>query len=386
MDDKFLYQNRPPVRPGFGESLYARLSIMTPQNKTSTKRAIALRLVLAGLIVFMLVLTFSESVRADVWYWIRYIAGFEVQEVDNLHEIPGYDEGSSSIIHPSFMAHALKFLSFEFALPAYTPDGYVLVDRLVYQDTTVWLSWVNQDQEEISMFVNKLGPDFEPGTIIGSNSAEEIQINGQPAMLVHGSYNTNDEWDPNFKRISIYLIKDGLSYTISNNPHSPIATSVEEFEKELIHMAGSIPDMKKDDHETFSALPQPAEDILQNPPFAFEMPSYVPDGFLPEEGRVADSKAWVSIYWQNEKGERIGLMVQQDSRITIPPGVETAKKKLFHNGRSALLIHGGYDKNGRWDASKKDIQLYWREGGLIYILSSDTVNEDELIKIAESIE
>jgi hypothetical protein len=55
------------------------------------------------------------------------------------------------------------------------------------------------------------------------------------------------------------------------------------------------------------------------------------------------------------------------------------------NARSTLIIRGGYDENGNWDSTKNTVHLYWREGGLIYILSSDTLSDEELIKIAESI-
>lgn len=385
MDDKFLYQNRPPVRSGFSENLYARLSDTTSQSKTPTKRAVVLRFVLASLIVFVLMLTFSESVRADVWNWIRHIAGFEVQEVDNLHDIPGYGEGNSfAPNHPSII-YALKFLPFEFALPAYTPDGYVLIDQLTYDDRSVFLSWVNQDKEEIFIMVSKPSPEIGPNIVVGSNGAEEIEINGQPAMLVRGSYDENDKWDPNFKRLSIYLSKDGLSYLISNEPHSPITTGMEKFEKELIRMASSIPDLKKYDNGVYTYTPQPVEAILQNPPFSFNMPGYIPDGYSPHEGVVAYSKSWVSLNWEDKNSQNINLMVQQDWRITIPAGAESADEKRI-GGRSTLIILGGYNENGKWDATRKNVQLYWREGGLIYNLSSDMVSQEELIKMAESIE
>jgi hypothetical protein len=385
MDDKFLYQNRPPVRQGFSERLYAHISSVTSQKKVSTKAfAFALRFALASLFVFVLLFIFSEPVRAGVLNWIKYIAGYEVHEMDSLSEIMG-PNAPSYFLRRNSLVYALKDLPFEFAIPAYTPDGYVLVDKLEFDDTSVYLSWINQNDERIFMIVSQASAEFGPGTIIGPNSAEEIHINGRPAMLVHGSYDLHNEWDPNFKRLSIYLIKDGLSYMISNSPHSPNTTGMEDFEKELVRMASSIPDLKNYDSGIYTYTPQPAEEILQNPPFGFEMPGYMPSGYLPREGMVVYSKTWVSIYWQNETGKEIDLFVQQEWRITAPAGIVSAEQQRI-NARSTLVIRGGFNENGDWDSTKKEVQLYWRDGGLIYILSSDTASEEELINIAESIE
>src|SRR5262245_23540813 len=81
MDEKFLYESHPPIRPGFSESLYARLSNTVLQKKTSNSAfKLILRLGLAGLLLFTVLFTFSEPVRASVLYWIRYIAGFNVTD------------------------------------------------------------------------------------------------------------------------------------------------------------------------------------------------------------------------------------------------------------------------------------------------------------------
>jgi len=386
MDDKFLYQNRPPVRQGFRESLYARIANNTVQKKAPNKVfKFALRFALACLFVFGLLFTFSEPVRANFLDWItKYIAGFEVQEVDNLHELPGYDEGTSFVLDHNSLTYALKDLPFEFSIPAHVPDGYVLVDKIEFDDSSVFLSWVNQDKEGIFMMVSRTNIPF---AMIGTNSEEEIQINGQPALLVRGSYNTHDEWDPSLKRLSMYLIKDGLSYLISNNLFPLITMDMDTLEKELIRMAESIPDMHPfGETGEFHYTPQPVEEVIQNSPFLFSAPSYLPEGFKPHDG-ASNSGGWVNINWENENGDNINLTVHQDWRMIIPAGIETAEKERI-NTRSTLVIHGGYaDDSGQvWDPNGKGIQLYWRVGGLIYILSGDTVSKAELIQIAESME
>ena len=78
MDDQFLYVNRPPVRKGFGENLYARLQSSTPVRKTSFSWIMALKFALAVFAVAFLVLALSAPVRAEVWSWIRQVAGLQV--------------------------------------------------------------------------------------------------------------------------------------------------------------------------------------------------------------------------------------------------------------------------------------------------------------------
>jgi len=380
MDDKFLYQNRPPVRPGFSESLYARLSNMSSQSKVSNKVfKFALRLVLTGLLLFAVLFTFSEPVRASVLDWIRHIAGFEVQEVDLLYVVD--PNAPSFVLRHNSLVYALKDLPFEFAIPAYAPDGYVLVDKIEFDDYSVFLNWVNQDKEKIWTTVQNT---VDPAVFTGFDSAEEIQINGQPAMLIHGAY-VDGKWDYTMKGITIYFKKDGLTYILGQFPSTPYIKDIDVSQNELIRVAESIPDLNNYDNGVYYYTPQPVEDILQNPPFIFNMPGYLPEGYLPREGVVAYSKTWLSLSWENKYEETIGLMVQQDWKITIPAGIDSAKEEQIHS-RSTLIIQGGYDENGKWDNTKKDIQIYWREGGLIYILSSDTVGEEELIQIAESIE
>lgn len=380
MDDKFLYQNRPPLRSGFSDSLYARLSSRAPQHKAANKVfKFFLRLTLTGLLLFAVLFTFSEPVRASVLDWIRHIAGFEVQETESL---PGYDDGISFDPDHNSIVYALKAIPFEFAIPAYAPDGYVLIDKLTFSDNTIiLLDWVNKNKDYISMAVQNT---VDLSVFTGVDSAEEIQINGQPAMLIHGAY-LDGKWDYTMKGITIYFKKDGLTYILGKFPSTPYTKDINVSQNELIRMVESIPDLKNYDNGVYYYTPQPIEDILQNPPFTFNTPGYLPDGYMSREGIVAYSKAWVSLSWENKYEERIGLMVQQDWRITIPAGIDSAEEERIHS-RSTLIIRGGYDENAKWDGTKKDIQLYWREGGLIYILSSDTVSEEELIQIAESIE
>ena len=130
---------------------------------------------------------------------------------------------------------------------------------------------------------------------------------------------------------------------------------------------------------TFKAnteMPTTAPTLL--PPLP-EAVGYLPAGFVayvPEAG---------VLLFQNKDGQSINLLVQETSKTTIPTGLDGSEEAMIHD-RSTLIVRGTYDENGRWDATQKNILLYWQEDEWSYILSSETVSEVELIKMARSIE
>jgi hypothetical protein len=382
MDDKFLYQNRPAVRPDFQQKLYERLSNRPIQSKAAKPNfRLVIRFALIALILFTALFTFSEPARAGIVELIRHIAGFEVEEMDAL---PGYGEGIEYTPEHTSLTYLLQKISFEFALPAYTPEGYTLIDRVYYDDNIVLLDYLNEDHDFIHYSVQNT---MEPAVLTGFESAEEIQINGQPALLIRGAF-VDGVWDYTLNGISIYFKQDGLTYKLGQFP-SFFRTGEHEKETdlsldELIRMAESIPALKNDEDGVYFYEPRPVEELLANPPFAFEMPGYIPEGFVPDEGIVAYSNAWASILWTNENGDGLNLMVQENWKITIPAGVGAAKQQWI-DGHSTLIIRGAY-VDGQWDASADTIELYWRKGEFIYQLSSSRLSEEQLIKIVESFE
>ena len=105
MDDNFLYQNRPPVRAGFGESLYSRISSLPLQRvRTGNTLRIALKFLGVSMILFAVLFTFSQPVRASVLHWLKDIAGFIIEERDSLP--PAVSEGSlPSDYHRNLLAN-----------------------------------------------------------------------------------------------------------------------------------------------------------------------------------------------------------------------------------------------------------------------------------------
>jgi len=206
MDDNFLYQNRPPVRSGFGDSLYSRISDL-PLKKGTSRNALrfALRFVVVSMVLFTVLFSFSQPVRASVLDWIKRIAGFEVQETNTVSA-----EGSV-IIRPTIsgpMKEILNNLPYEITMPSYIPEGFIFEDRVDVHAESVFMIWRNSKGDQILM---QIDTEHEQRYLTGIDAAQEIQINGQPAMLIQGGY-LDDSWDSALPAMNIIQRKDDLIY------------------------------------------------------------------------------------------------------------------------------------------------------------------------------
>jgi hypothetical protein len=235
MDDKFLYDNRPPVRQGFGASLYAQLSRNHFQQKKSLSWPVAIKFALAGWLIISLLLATSGPVRGNVLYWIRQVAGFQVKEIET---IPGVDnEITLSPDVVNVFARIQENLPYEISFPAYVPDGFTFVDNVEVQGQSVFMTWYNENMDQVLMLV-----DIDQGQqyLAGKDAAQEIEIYGQPAMFFQGGYNQELNWDPNVKMINILQQKDEVIYWLIyvGNPDHPLNSEV--VTDELVKMMSSL--------------------------------------------------------------------------------------------------------------------------------------------------
>lgn len=121
-------------------------------------------------------------------------------------------------------------------------------------------------------------------------------------------------------------------------------------------------------------------------PFEFSIPAYMPDGYtFFDEVDISKKNQSIFMRWINSDSDEIILMIQTNSGQGIVTGIEAAEEIMIKE-QPVAMIHGGYDANGKWDSTKQDTHLYWRKDGLIYILFSASVKDEELIKIAQSID
>jgi len=237
MDDNFLYQNRPPVRPGFGEILYSRISSLPVQKDASkTILRFGLSFGLAVMLLFTVLFTFSQPVRASVLYWIKQIAGLEVQEEDYIPLV----ESESVSIPPDVrdsLENIKKDLPYKLAMPIYVPDGFIFENRVDVQDEQVFMRWLNSDRDEILMLVDT---DHGQRFITGTDAGQEIQVNGQPALLVQGNYDNNGNWDSEQTMMNLIQRRDEAIYWLVYVGNSDNEFDSGAIQDELVRMMGSL--------------------------------------------------------------------------------------------------------------------------------------------------
>ena len=206
MDDKFLYQNRPAVRPGFGETLYSRISSLPLQKgKSGNALRFTLRFAVVSVILFTVVFSSSQPVRASILDWVKQIAGFEVQETNTV------SVEDAITIRPTVsgpLDDILSDLPYEIAMPSYKPDGFYFENKVDIHAESVFMTWRNSKGDQILLHIDT---EHEQRYLTGIDAAQEIQINGQPALLIEGGYR-DDNWDSTLPTLNIIQRKGNLIY------------------------------------------------------------------------------------------------------------------------------------------------------------------------------
>lgn len=197
---------------------------------------------LFALVLITLVFAVSEPARAIVLEWIKIVAGFRVEETA-VSPLIGYEEGivqaTEYAIPTMKVPDALANHPFPFNLPAWTPDGYALDENMAIANSKAWvmLNWVNPDGGGIFMLVEKEQPQYNLPA--GEESSEEIQINGQPALLIRGDWASAEQWDPT-RAVTIYWEKNGLFYRLGYRENQSIQ-DMDAVILQLVQMAESVP-------------------------------------------------------------------------------------------------------------------------------------------------
>jgi hypothetical protein len=243
LDDKFLYQQRPPIRTGFAESLYRRIESQK-EDRPLRKRnlsGIIWKFALIASLILAILFTFSAPTRAAVVDLLERIAGFNVNEVET---VPTFPPNATITVYDNYtpqpLAASLPNLPFTFNMPAYIPDGFNLSDEVVIAQSKDWvaLKWVGNGQE-IGMFVQQ---NWDLSLDTAQGVAEEVQINGEPALLLRGGWSLDEsgKWDSSLNVFQLYWRHDGLIYTFDFR-NLPPGGDQETYIQEIIRVASSIP-------------------------------------------------------------------------------------------------------------------------------------------------
>ena len=142
--------------------------------------------------------------------------------------------------------------------------------------------------------------------------------------------------------------------------------------------------------------PVAVDSILENPPFEFSMPEYVPEGFEIRADKAAEalSGTWISIPYRGNgdtRSKEITFMAETGTP-TLSIGLN-ASEEITINNQPALLVRGDWSRDGShtWDYDL-GWTIYWTIDKTNYRLILRSIDKDllddylvELIKMAESV-
>ncbi len=244
MNDDFLNKFRKPPRQEFANRLYAKISkrsdTMFARNTPVLKRFCLALVVLC--IAFVLALAVSPTARAAILGVIQNIGGRAFEEVE---QNPYLDE-SADILPEQIMSltDAQAVLPFTLSVPGWTPPGFTPQEDnvtvvLPFNNHPLYhvrMQWVNEAEYEfIYLHITySTVEDYQPKTLVGPESVDEVIVNGQPAALVRGAWNVETQEYDAMNMLDLQWEQDSVYYSLSGVEE---AVAVQD----LIHMAESMP-------------------------------------------------------------------------------------------------------------------------------------------------
>lgn len=230
MARRLLTLNRAP-RP----ALLARVRAIPGQAApvvTRTRRprlawvAIAAALLLAGLVLV------SPPLRATLGVLGERIGDVYLSITDRLPD-------TGRVVVHDYTWVTPDQAPFPFGLPQYVPEGWTMDGQIginhlrAEASDDILVRWTRPDHPHIFMSVYPLSG--EPAeTLIGANSYREIAINGRPAVIVQGGWDSDTrEWGHPDVTTVLWTVGE-LQYTLWS-------AGADVPEAELVRMAESVP-------------------------------------------------------------------------------------------------------------------------------------------------
>lgn len=254
MNDEFLLRFRRTPRAEFADALYDRISSQ-PQPRSGIPMLNRLTFRNVGA-MFALMLFVAACVYAVVDRGWRKVGDIWVQ-VERTHKVELFSPPETSVLpaaQPECLTldEARKIVRFEMHVPTWAPEGFVFDDRICSVDQLsdfVGLSWKGVD-EQSSIFImlqnlrwfDMASQQYRIGQAaiwgpVAPGSYDEVQIHGQPAVLVRG------DWD--------YVKKDfGQSdhvQVIDSEWDSKIALQLHWVDGEVMYHLYTRPDVSPED-------------------------------------------------------------------------------------------------------------------------------------------
>lgn len=219
MNDRFLRRYRIAPRLAFSQDMRKRLEI--DEEKTLRVRPLLLRPVALGVITLLMALTLtlvvSPSARAQVQDWVGQVGGVLFTTTG---DYPGGDEPVT--IAPSGtmpLEEARAILPFTIDLPAWVPEGYVLEETVTFvhfEDGVerIFVQWRAPQKALLELEIVNLPPE-KSNWLVGPESIEEVQVDGEPAALVRGGWNADTKQWENRGQLQLHVAHNGQTYILS---------------------------------------------------------------------------------------------------------------------------------------------------------------------------
>jgi len=247
MNDDFIYKALPKVRRDFAQSLYTKISMDTNHHSKAQihpMQRISRRLQVALILLGVLILVAWSQIRL----WIRYVPIGDFWLVEFSNPQPGIEVQTAQPIPtpgslPTMIVDGeilMLLPRYDYLPPAWIPDGFSptqLPDSgSAYED--IIGMWSNNEQETIRLFVVPKTGGARPYALPGMY--EEIDINGQPAILIFGRLAPNSSENPQAQREWDETLGLQLSWSIKDSLYTLETVGTYVSANDLIRMAESM--------------------------------------------------------------------------------------------------------------------------------------------------
>ena len=211
MNDYFIDKSLPKLRKEFAESLYSTISkdtssVSQPVIYQNLRRRRWLPVAAIALGVFILV------AWSQIKLWIQYIPIgdlFLVEIQESMEDFPAGVDMITTIPTPGRLPTVIfdgmegELWELDYLSPTWLPEGFYAAGAprtmISYEETLGF--WSNDNQQNIRLFVVPRHGGMHPFAPAGMY--EEVQVNGEPAILIHGRFalidpdrpTANREWD-----------------------------------------------------------------------------------------------------------------------------------------------------------------------------------------------
>ena len=320
MNDEFLTQRLPDVRPAFEKALQGKLHRIEHRQR---RRTYAVTAALVVGLLFSLLLTLPP-VRAQVRWLLREIGGFKFVETENPQEdweavrtafsTPTPGPGFDGDYH---LERVVKAFPYVLDAPVWKPDGYAQDDyvniRQKPEGAVVTVSWhpfaCDPCETYISFEIRKLPEDVSTTLVgfegIAGSGVEMIDLGGETATLLH--FPPTDGSDGIAWALVWRAEKDGerFEYRLSSNdPHL-----TREAMLKMASTTGFGWYVEKTRQQRGRELPMVnlPEVLAVYPELARFLPTWLPEGFkLEEQAAIDPDSQRVLLGWRSNNVDDSG--------------------------------------------------------------------------------